>query len=113
MNNDQAGKSGLIAPKVTEGGFEVEGLWGSNGFRIAAVDGGSSLQIGAAFGRHDGTENAATAQMLAASKKLAEALNEVLRIEQGDLVNIEYKRAVTAWRKQARAALLSAGSHEA
>jgi hypothetical protein len=54
----------------------------------------------------------ADAKMLAASKKLAEALNEGVRIEQSGLIGLEYKQAITAWRKQAYAALIAAGYTE-
>jgi hypothetical protein len=118
MNNDQAGKSGLIAPKVTEGEWKAEvdealrgGLHTEQMREIdpayqqkhpymvihSWINGGGRYV--AETGCH--AESEANAQMLAASKKLAEALNAVL----------QENPSVEDW-MNAKAALLLAGYTE-
>jgi hypothetical protein len=107
MNNDQAGKSGLIAPKVTEGEWDFDhrknqppqqiddpGYYEIIGGPIVRDQVGPIADTGNRHHCISPEEDRANAKMLAASKKLAEALNGLLEIHPlpGESVLATYER---------------------
>jgi hypothetical protein len=70
-------KSGLIAPKVTEGEWKTHLV---DGLAIVDAEGGDIAEVKGDY-QEDWAVMEANAQMLAASKKLAEALAELVELE--------------------------------